>query len=54
MQVGQQFGQSNVKRDYVNMGMVSQNLDQSIYMGLTWRILMVAGRRLGAWAETEG
>ena len=32
------FGQSKVKRDYVNMGMVTQNLDQSIYMGLTWKV----------------
>ena len=34
----QQFGQSRVKRDYVNMGMVNQNLDQSVYMGLTWKV----------------
>ena len=34
----QLFGQSKVEREYVNMGMVAQDLDQSIYMGLTWKL----------------
>ena len=34
----QLFGQSNVEREYVNMGMVAQDFDQSIYMGLTWTL----------------
>ena len=34
----QLFGQTKVKSDEINMGMVNQDLDQSIYMGLTWKL----------------
>jgi len=33
-----QFGQTGVRTDSVNMGMVRENLDQSVYMGVTWKI----------------
>ena len=33
-----QFGQTGVRTDSVNMGMVRGSLDQSIYMGVTWKI----------------
>ncbi len=33
-----QFGQTGVRTDFVNMGMVRENLDQSVYMGVTWKI----------------
>ena len=33
------FGESNVKRDeWVEYGPVAEELDQSIYMGLTWKV----------------
>ena len=33
-----QFGQTGVRTDSVNMGMVRENLDQSVYMGVTWKL----------------
>ena len=33
-----QFGQTGVRSDSVNMGMVRENLDQSVYMGVTWKV----------------
>ena len=32
------FGEQQVRDEWVDMGRVQENLDQSIYMGLTWRV----------------
>ena len=45
------FGESQKRDEWVDMGRVSENLDQSVYMGLTWNIF--DGGRAAALAREQ-